>query len=518
MHNNYYFLRQLSQKLEQVLKGTVVSECYSQSKEELIIRFETTTQPFFIKASLLSSFSCISFPSEFHRARKNSVDLFPELIGQRVHAVRQFDNERAFSIVFTNDIELLFKLHGNRSNLILFQNKVVTTIFKKGLKADINLQIETLDRTIDWSYETFVSSLGKLQSTYFTFGQISWQHLAEKGFADATVDAKWQMICDLKQLLESPSYSISYIQRKPVLALMQIGDVRRTHHDPVLAVNDFYYTFTNVFALHNEKQALLFAINAKISSGKNYLIKTQAKLNELTRDDNYKVWADIIMANLHGINAGQDKVTLENFYDEGRPITLKLKPTLTPQKNAEIYYRKAKNQQIEIDHVTNAIADKQKQLADLEQTQQMIDAISELKKLRDLKKSLQLTSKGDDENISLPYFELEKNGFRIWVGKNAESNDQLTLKHSYKDDLWLHAKDVSGSHVIIKYQSGKNFPKDVIERAAQLAAYNSRRKTDSLCPVIVTPKKFVRKRKGDPPGAVVVEREQVIMVEPKLDE
>ena len=116
----------------------------------------------------------------------------------------------------------------------------------------------------------------------------------------------------------------------------------------------------------------------------------------------------------------------------------------------------------------------------------------------------------------MPYFEFEFKGFKIWVGKNAESNDQLTLKHSYKEDLWLHAKDVPGSHVIIKHQSGKPFPKDVIERAAQLAAYNSKRKTETLCPVAFTPKKYVRKRKGDPAGAVVVEREDVIMVEPKL--
>lgn len=102
------------------------------------------------------------------------------------------------------------------------------------------------------------------------------------------------------------------------------------------------------------------------------------------------------------------------------------------------------------------------------------------------------------------------------MGRNAEANDELTLKRAYKEDLWLHAKDVAGSHVLIKYQAGKPFPKDVIERAAQLAAYNSKRKTDSLCPVVVTQKKYVRKRKGDPAGAVVVEREQVILVEPKL--
>jgi predicted ribosome quality control (RQC) complex YloA/Tae2 family protein len=90
----------------------------------------------------------------------------------------------------------------------------------------------------------------------------------------------------------------------------------------------------------------------------------------------------------------------------------------------------------------------------------------------------------------------------------------LTQKYSFKDDLWLHAKDVAGSHVLIKYQSGKNFPKEVIERAAQLAAWNSKRKNENLCPVAFTFKKFVRKRKGDPAGTVVVEREEVILVEP----
>lgn len=69
--------------------------------------------------------------------------------------------------------------------------------------------------------------------------------------------------------------------------------------------------------------------------------------------------------------------------------------------------------------------------------------------------------------------------------------------------------------MVIKYQSGKKIPKDVIERAAQLAAYYSKRKTESLCPVAYTTKKYVRKRKGDPAGAVIVEREEVILVEPK---
>ena len=69
--------------------------------------------------------------------------------------------------------------------------------------------------------------------------------------------------------------------------------------------------------------------------------------------------------------------------------------------------------------------------------------------------------------------------------------------------------------MLIKYQAGKPFPKDVIERAAGLAAWYSKRKNESLCPVAFTAKKYVRKRKGDLAGLVVVEREEVIMVEPR---
>ena len=104
--------------------------------------------------------------------------------------------------------------------------------------------------------------------------------------------------------------------------------------------------------------------------------------------------------------------------------------------------------------------------------------------------------------------------FDIWIGKNAKNNDLLTQKYAHKDDLWLHAKDVTGSHVIIKQQPGKNFPEPVIEKAAQLAAYFSKMRTDSLCAVIYTPKKYVRKPKGLPEGAVIVDKEKVLLVEP----
>ncbi len=90
----------------------------------------------------------------------------------------------------------------------------------------------------------------------------------------------------------------------------------------------------------------------------------------------------------------------------------------------------------------------------------------------------------------------------------------MLREFTWKDDLWLHAKDLAGSHVVIKYQSGRNFPQQVKEKAAQLAAWNSKGKNNSMCPVTITPRKFVRKPKGAPPGEVIVEKENVIIVEP----
>ena len=92
MHNNYYFLRQLSSQLNQHVVGLPVVSCFSQNKDELIIELNDSHQSFFIKASLLPQFCCLSFPEGFNRARKNSVDLFPEIILKKIIAIRQFEN------------------------------------------------------------------------------------------------------------------------------------------------------------------------------------------------------------------------------------------------------------------------------------------------------------------------------------------------------------------------------------------------------------------------------------------
>ncbi len=427
--------------------------------------------------------------------------------------VHQYKNERSFSIQLEDSYSLLFKMHGNRSNVVLFKDENAIGLFRNHQVADLDLNLLQLDRTIDWSKEAFELSREKLSNHYFTFGKWGWHWLNEKDFKTKDLETQWNEFNQMKLLMEKPHYFLIEHEGHFIFSLLPFGKLIKSLTDPIEALNEFFHTHSVAGTLQSEKVRIRKQLSDQIKSGKNYLEKNQSKLNELQNDNHYQLWGDLVMAHMHEMRTGMKSITLNNFYDNSL-VEIKLKEDLNPQKNAEVFYRKAKNKQIEIDKLEEAIAHKKREIETWNSSLAALEATEDLK---DLRKNNPLTStKNKNTEKSLPFFEFEHKGFKIWVGKNAESNDQLTLKYAYKEDLWLHAKDVPGSHVIIKHQSGKPFPKDVIERAAQLAAYNSKRKTETLCPVAFTPKKYVRKRKGDPAGAVVVERENVMMVEPKL--
>ncbi|MEO0641509.1 MAG: NFACT RNA binding domain-containing protein, partial [Bacteroidota bacterium] len=209
-------------------------------------------------------------------------------------------------------------------------------------------------------------------------------------------------------------------------------------------------------------------------------------------------------------------------------ITIKLDPQLNPQENAKRYYNKHKQRRARLLYLKEQMEDIENKLlnaeGEWEELQQLTppDKLTlqdtgfggeELKAMKQFSRQLRREMKEAEEEKS-PFRHFRLAGYEIFVGKNARNNDELSFKYASKNDLWLHAKDVTGSHVIIRHRAGKDLPGEVLEYAAQLAAYYSKRKNDTLVPVQYTPRKYIRKRKGDPPGLVAVDREQVIMVEP----
>jgi hypothetical protein len=515
VHNNYYFLRQLSKELQSSIAGMELAECFSQQKDELIMGFCSSFGQLYIRASLSSELSYLTFPEEFHRARRNSVDLFEELIGCKVQAVVQQLNERSFYIQFDEGSRLLFKMHGNRSNLALFDaDGQVTKIFNNSLQNDWDLDLQQLDRPIQQDFEAFVAAGEKVKALFPTFGPLPELYLAQQGFATKSTTQKWELLQQALKLLEQPHYYIIQLDNKPRLSLLPLGNAEAEADNPIEAANKFAVTYSRIYYTEREKQDALKTLQNKKVRTESFIHKNMEKLFDLEENSRFEEMGHILMANLHQISERSEKAELYDFYRD-TPIEIKLKKDLSPQKNAEVYYRKAKNQKIELNTLRNNIEAKEKELAAIEKHIAFLESTDNIKEIRKYLKENGLSQDREKEGPAFPFKRFEYDGFEIWVGKNAVNNDELTQKYSFKEDLWLHARDVTGSHVLLKYKAGKPFPQPVIEKAAQLAAYYSKRKTDTLCPVIVTPKKWVRKVKGAPPGAVTIDKETVIMVEPK---
>lgn len=518
MHQNFYFLRQLAPALEKLVKAKTFIEAFSQEKDELILVFGLDgddSHSFFIKATLRSDFASLSFPDRFDRARRNSINLFTELYGKSIEEVRIFENERAIKFGVAGGETLVFKLFGNRSNIIHFgADGLVRGLFNNRLSIDKQISLSVLDRPIDQSFQAYLAVEGDHKKLFPTFGKLVNNYLEEQLAGVSELSGRWAIIQRILQLLESPTYYLTIVDLVPVLSLLETGNVQQVLDDPLEALNQFYYTYSGQSNISREKGEMIRILKKRIRQTESYLTQNYNKLKELEDARKNEEIGHILMANLHQIPERSEKVELDDFYND-QPITISLKKDLSPQKNAERYYRKSKNEKLEQDKLLESLDVRD---TELKADKAHLEAIEEIEVLRELRAYIKKEGLKGTAVVASPtelFKKVEFQGYTIFIGRNAKNNDLLTKKYAHKDDLWLHARDVSGSHVVIKRIVGRQFPSIVIERAAELAAWYSKRKTDSLCPVIVTPKKFVRKPKGLPEGAVILDKEDVVMVVPK---
>lgn len=504
MFHNYFFLRKLSDELLPILKGSKLVECFSQNKDELILSFLKDKKEFYVQANFEAQTNLLNFPESFSRARRNSVDIFPEHLEQVVEDVIQVTFDRSFYLLFKNGTKLLFKLHGRQSNILFWQRGLSNELFRKGLKNDLTLDPEQLSKNINL-HEPGENDVEELKKV------VSSQYLSASSSNSAAI------IDTAEVLLNADKYYIYTGSREePALSLIPKSDSISIHTSAINACQALYKANTRDYLFGLDKNAYLKNIQKEIKKSKNYIEKNKKELAAISEKRSLEEIANIVMANLHQIDPKSEEVTLDDFY-LSKKITIKIRRDVTPQKYAENLYRKAKNQKIQISKLKENIASKETVITSHQQIIEELSATSDFKSLRSIAKLHGLLKKesGTNTQSSKPFNEIHFKGYQILIGKNAKSNDILTSKYAHKDDLWLHARDVSGSHVVVKNDRKETVPTDVLEYAAAIAAFYSKRKNDSLCPVIYTPKKYVRKRKGAAAGAVVVDREKVILVKPQ---
>lgn len=244
------------------------------------------------------------------------------------------------------------------------------------------------------------------------------------------------------------------------------------------------------------------------------------ELARSTERDILRVKGELIHANLWMIEKGMTSVVLENYYDNCKPVEVKLDPRLTPNQNAQHYfseYRKADT----AERMLKKFIEKGE--AELSYIESVFDLLSrartddEVVAIREELVSqgyLKNHRKNNQKPVKLaPKEYISTDGFRILCGRNNIQNDKLTFKDSRKNDIWLHTQKIHGSHTVIVTE-GREVPETTIQQAAIVAAYNSKARESSLVPVDYTEIRNVKKPSGSAPGKAVYEHYKTAYVRP----
>lgn len=251
------------------------------------------------------------------------------------------------------------------------------------------------------------------------------------------------------------------------------------------------------------------------------LANQRMELKESENREEFKLKGDLISANLYRVEKGMASVRVENFYDENCPeIEIKLDPRLTPSQNMQHYYAEYRKADTAEKILTEQIIKGEEELAYIDSVFDALTRTNGEDEVNELRMELAEQGyiraaklKGKPPKSHPPLEFKSPEGFTILVGRNNKQNDMLTTKLAEKTDIWLHTKNITGSHVIIR-ANGQEIPDDTIIYAARLAAFHSKAKNSSQVPVDYVPVKFVKKPSGSKPGMVIFTNNRTLYVTP----
>ena len=290
-------------------------------------------------------------------------------------------------------------------------------------------------------------------------------------------------------------------------------------------LDSFYIVRDRKDAMRQKSAAIRKTVQNLCQRLKRKLLIQEKELTATFDRERLRQLGDIVTANIHRIKKGQTVLQAEDFYDENMTlIDIEISPILSPQQNAAKFYKdytRMKNAERELT--------RQMELAETE-LQYLQSVLEELNRaeteaeLEEIRQELQAggyvkadSGKRKMKAGKLPPMRFEStDGYPIYVGRNNRQNDELTFKSARKDDIWLHASKVHGSHVIIAC-AGVTPPDDTVTQAAQLAAYYSESTGGQNIAVDVTPVKQVKKLPGAKPGMVIYHTYRTVIANPYKD-
>ena len=542
---------------DRILLGKI-EKVYQPEADELVFHIHTKNGNVKLLASVGSAHARVCFITE------NPVNppaplafcmlLRKHLQGGRITEITQKDSERIIEISletlnelgFTISKKLIFEIMGKHSNIVLVDiasGKIIDSI--KRVSFDVNRVRQILPGMIyqyppaqdkipflEISAEQLEALPADGKAILRSVGGIA-PAFAEELALRAGVQRSGYL-SDVLAAIESPNHADArvYLDESgaPIdfypVALSELEESCTVQHfDDLSSAMEFYFGKKESSNQGRQKSHdLIRSVNALLD--KMYLKKKRLSedLLKAENSEDLRLYGELLTANIHLIQPGMKSVEVTNYYD-GSTLSIPLDVKLSPSKNAQHYFKKygksktaIKEKQIQLDENEAEIKYLESVLSFLENT----DDVAEIESIRAelvetgyVRRRRQAGGFKEKKYKPAPYRYTLSNGMSVLVGRNNKENDILTFKTAGNKDLWLHTKDIPGSHVIVQ-SGGVELDEEAVWEAAAIAAYHSKARTSENVPVDYVQIKYVKKPAGAKPGMVIFTNNRTVYVNPAV--
>lgn len=521
--NNYFTIHHQVRFLKGSLKGFRFETAFSRFKKTLELVFEKEENRKILLFQARSDAALFVQESSLPSLH-NAATFFQELDGKYLIDVELSEFDRVVTFSFEQEFRLIFFVFGPKANAFLFKGDdiidqfrndsvpITSDYLKKGTHQEIVLKQSVREKILCREPRFPRHLIPMLQESFSS-------QLNDDANLIALVD-QWVL-----QLLNNPSF-----RRLDDGGLCLLSDsIISTKSDKIF--EDPNTLIRDVWIQREIKDQFKVKIKSLVDQLQ-VSLRRYEKILELLEDEvvseerikKYETTGHILMTYSNLGHVEQDRVLVENIFSPGTDILIPIKKELSISENAQLYYEKAKGTRKTMVANKDRIREIKKKMAQLMTLSLSLDHVEGPKSLekwfKDHKNSYNslVQNQSNTATQTRPWRSFQVHGYEIWIGKSAAGNDEL-LNHAHKEDIWFHARHVSGSHVLVRMNKKSDYPSsDIIEMVASWAAWYSKAKTSALAPVIYTKRKYVRKPKGSAPGLAKVDKERVILVKPSKPE
>ncbi len=496
------------------------------------------------------------------------------LEGGKIKAIRQVDFERIVHIYIEALDEfrewktrvLVCEFMGRHSNIILLnpENQIILDAIKK-YGSDLSSYREVLPGK-NYISPPDQGKLNPLSCSFTDFGQLMWKQEPDSSLSSSLFKVlsgispfSAQEICQavgidpdlpVEECGEFEFSSIFTQVQKTIAAIdnglfetrllyknnqpwefvislpspLPAGAKNMVYPSANTGVDDYYQQRLDKIRLDSSKTNITRTIKSQLDKAYRKRFLQEGDKSRALENEKYKTWGELLTSYAHQFQKGDTVAQLQDFYTE-EPVTIDLDPRYTPIQNAQRYFKIYNKSRSALKHLKKLLA---RNHQDIDYLESVLVSIKQAENLDELNEIIEELVKEDylkehskrkkQQQRSEPRHFVSSDGLEILVGRNNRQNDILTLKQAQGHDLWLHAKDIPGTHVIVKLPQSltsiNDIPDKSLEEAANLAAYFSKAQESTKVPVDYTFRANVRKPGGARPGMVIYDNYWTIMASP----